>query len=82
MLVIMKPCYIRVTKTIQYKGNLPFWDHKNYLVIMKPRYISARYNESPLYNVKFYIFMTLSGNSAKTHPHFHKLCCAPMAINS
>ena len=33
--------------TIQ--GEFTIWDHKNYLVIMKPRYISGRYNESPLY---------------------------------
>ena len=49
--------YARYNETLlyqSYKNNtiqrkFTIWDHKNYLVIMKPHYISARYNESPLY---------------------------------
>ena len=44
LLFITKPCYIRVTKTIQYKGNLKLGTAQ---IIMKV-FISARYNECPM----------------------------------
>ena len=47
--MITKPCFIRVTKTIPYRGNLKLGAASKYLVVMKVCYISARYNKSPLY---------------------------------
>ena len=52
-------CYNETLLYQGYKNNKIQWkftilDHKNYLVIMKPCYISALYNESPLYCFKKY----------------------------
>ena len=48
MLVMMKPCYIRVTKQYNTKGFYNSGPQK-FPCLMKPCYISARYSESPLY---------------------------------
>ena len=52
-------CYNETLLYQGYKNNkiqrkFTIWDHKNYLVIMKPRYIGALYNDSPLYQVSCY----------------------------
>ena len=43
----MKPCYVRGIKIIHNTKEFKIWDNKNYLVIIKTCYVSARYNESP-----------------------------------
>ena len=66
MLVIVKPCYIRVTQTIQYKGNLgpqklPYY---NSYISYYNSFISAPGNKSPLCKKKL--------NAQRIHiNHYH-----------
>ena len=59
--------YAHYNETLLYQGyenniiqrKFTIWDHKHYLVVMKPHYISVLYNESPLYKA-FNSLLTLS----------------------